>query len=61
MWFGIRGHNSWLNDRFTAIHAIIVMFIIMLVVGLCTSCNNSPVEREVIYVPVQDTVTEKLI
>lgn len=59
MWFGIRGHNSWLNGRFTAIHAIIVMFIIMLVVGLCTSCNNSPVEGEVIYVPVQDTVTEK--
>ena len=31
----------------------------MLVVGLCTSCNNSPVKKEVIYVPVQDTVTER--
>lgn len=38
---------------------IIYMTMIMIIIGTISSCNKQPIEK-VIYVPVKDTITEKI-
>lgn len=42
-----------------AIKYIIYITIIMIITGTISSCNKKPIEK-VIYVPVKDTITEKM-